>query len=127
MSLGFEMKNTCRVAVYGSLKQGFFNHELLGYSTHIDSGFISGFKMFDLELFPAIIRSPNDKIFVEIYEVEADTLADLDELESYKEDDLENSFYKRICIVSRWGPIMLYVYNKSLKNAQEVIGGNWEQ
>lgn len=79
------------VAVYGSLKKGFGNHRLLGATSEfIGTGITEPkYKMYSLGGFPGL-HSGNDRIFVEVYLVDANkTLPNLDLLEGHP------SWYKR--------------------------------
>lgn len=59
---------------YGTLKRGYCNYPLLEYigAKFVGSGFITGYKMYDLGKYPTIIKSNNkdDIVYGEIFEVE---------------------------------------------------------
>lgn len=59
---------------YGTLKKGFPNYPLLKYicAKFVGSGFITGYKMYDLGNYPTIIKSnnENDIVYGEVFEVE---------------------------------------------------------
>lgn len=74
-----------KVAVYGSLKEGHWNHWLLKDSELEGIFDVSGYKMYrDYPDFPLIRPSENtlDKIRVEVYNIDYSTLAKLDRLEN---------------------------------------------
>jgi len=89
------MSNENFVMVYGTLKQGFHNHEIISYDydTHSkNKGYdylgkvntIDRFKMYDMGSFPAIAFDPNGKIVAgELYAVDDKTLELIDMLEGY--------------------------------------------
>jgi len=62
---------TKHVAVFGSLREGEYNFERYGVTNVLARTVISGYKMYDLGPFPAIVESeiPEDKITVELHEV----------------------------------------------------------
>ena len=69
-----------KVAVYGSLRQGFGNHRILGDSKLLGNEWIPGFEMFQLGSYPGI-RKGESSILTEVYEVSGETLERLDTLE----------------------------------------------
>jgi len=76
------MNDTIYVAVYGSLKEGFYNHRLLKDQRLVGKGFASNFEMFSLGSFPMIIPGKGS-VAIEVYEVTADVMERLDRLEGY--------------------------------------------
>lgn len=73
-----------RVAVYGSLKTGHYNHAYLKKAHFIGTFHTAPeYTMIDLGAYPAIIADGKTQIEVEIYEVDPDTLTALDELEEH--------------------------------------------
>ena len=75
-----------RVAVYGTLLQGFGNNRLLHDAQYLGATVLPGWEMYSLGGFPAITLPDGDeqpRIQVEIYEVNKDTLDRLDRLEGY--------------------------------------------
>tara|TARA_R110002012_G_scaffold77863_4_gene198588 strand:- start:4655 stop:5119 length:465 start_codon:yes stop_codon:yes gene_type:complete len=86
------------VFVYGTLKKGFNNHHLLQIDDSIFKGHCTTgdkYHMFVEHSIPFVIRATDEdqqdavKIEGELYEVNADTLQDLDELEGHPR------FYRR--------------------------------
>ena len=78
------------VFVYGTLLKGERNHSLIGESRLVDTATVSGYSMYDIGSFPAIV--PGKEIITgEIYEIDSDTLENLDLLEG------EGELYKRKC------------------------------
>ena len=79
------------VFVYGSLKRGFGNHDVLGGSPLIARTRTVGrcFNMISLGAFPAVLNSGDYDIEGELYEVDNYTLEALDMLEG------EGSLYRR--------------------------------
>ena len=82
------------IAVYGSLKKGFYNHSLLiGVSDYLGEGVESGFQLYSLGSYPCAVKTgnPEDKIRVEYYLVDEGTFQRLDRMEraaGYYQEDL---------------------------------------
>jgi len=87
-----------RVFVYGSLKKGFGNHDLISNQNLEGADSVKGaFKMISLGGFPGVLggeRFDKSRISVESYLVDDNSLQDLDRLES------EGDFYHRRVFVS---------------------------
>jgi gamma-glutamylcyclotransferase (GGCT)/AIG2-like uncharacterized protein YtfP len=110
-----------RVAVYGSLKKGFYNHSLL-HTTDEESVYIGiwvtppEYTMLDLGHYPGILEGGGAPIHTEVYGVSDQTLAMLDELEGVP------SHYRRVCKQAEGhGAVYIYVYNL----ITVVKSGNW--
>jgi len=75
------MKNL--VFVYGSLLEGLHNHSVLGkHKKLVGTGNIKGFNMWSInDAFPAIMPVRKGIIVGEVYEVDDETMVDLDRLE----------------------------------------------
>jgi len=91
------------VFVYGSLKKGFYNHDLIGDPTNsfiTEGKTLDKYIMISMGSFPAIFKNPypmsertakyENRISGEVYQVSDETLQRLDMLEGVP------SFYKRI-------------------------------
>lgn len=116
-----------KVAVYGSLKAGFYNHN--GYLKNekaIGTMWIKNLAMRAYTAFPAVfqIDDPQSKVYVEIYEVGDDTLRYLDSLEGHP------NFYRRISIsLAQFGDGFIYIQDAP-KEGEEfdwVYDGFWVQ
>lgn len=115
------------VAVYGSLRAGFYNHSFMANAEAIGSSWLGGFRMHDLGHFPGIVISEdtNEKVLVEWYRVGDNTLAELDALEDYFPDAPETSIYLRQVTQSPFGDAWIYLYNQTLEQAPLVESGDW--
>lgn len=93
---------TTRVFVYGTLLSGFGNHRLLrGRATPCGSARTrDAYTMIDLGAFPAVLSRCLPRYAApvrgEVYECDADVLADLDRLEGYHGD--ASGLYDRITV-----------------------------
>lgn len=75
-----------KIGVYGSLRQGMYNHDLLQDSKLIDTKTISvPFKMVSFGMYPALIPDDNKshEIVFEVYEVNDDIYRSVEMLEGY--------------------------------------------
>lgn len=117
------------VFVYGSLKQGFHNHNLLKYETYL--GKAKTFNKYPLieetETFPALLERSGwgFQIYGELYEVASITLEKLDKLESHPE------YFKRkeIAIEYNNQVVKAFCYFKAEptdENYQQFFLENWE-
>lgn len=73
-----------KVFVYGTLLEGEGNHSFLNGAHFLDGVRLSGAQMYDVGYFPCIVDSDNpyQSVYGELYEVDDETLMDLDQLES---------------------------------------------
>lgn len=110
------------VAVYGSLKQGYRNHALLGGSEFkgVD-GTSAEFSMYSMGGFPCITEGGDTSIHVEVYEVEDEVFSRLDRLEGYP------SFYNRKEIDTMYGKAWIYYIQDGsyLGELNLVANGRW--
>jgi len=84
-----------KVAVYGTLKAHGSNHGLIKESKFLGTGETDGiFNMLSMGSYPCAVSGTN-KLEVEVYEVSADTLQQLDWLEGHP------SFYRREPVIIR--------------------------
>lgn len=117
-----------QVFVYGSLKKGFGNHQLLerGDAKFVGDAQVSGFQLFSLGPFPAVVPG-NGTVSGEVYEVGPETLAALDRLEGHP------TFYQRQDRIVRMAKtheskvIALYCYQGEVEEQALIANGNWEK
>ena len=113
-------KTTTLVFVYGSLLSGLLNSKflntakLLGEFTTPPS-----YKMFDLGMFPCIVRGGDTPIKGEIYQVDEETFAVLDRLEGHPD------FYRRSKINTDQGKAWVYLYPDDVVGGDRVDDGDW--
>lgn len=75
-----------RVFVYGTLKRGGYFHDALEHSTFVGTGStVDLFGLYDLGPYPCAVRKSISTLKGEVYEVDRDTFALLDRIESYPE------------------------------------------
>ena len=109
------------VTVYGSLRQGFHNHYLLGDSRYLGTEVLEGgFTMLDLGSFPGVVLEGDMSITVEVYEVDDTNFSRLDMLEGYP------SFYDRTQIRTTAGDAWIYFLSCKDEWTTSIIdSGDW--
>ena len=113
------------VAVYGSLKRGHFNHDLLYGAEFVGEDFLFDFTLYDLGPFPAIKRGESDGVIVEIYRVTTQQLHRLDQLEGFNAEEPDKSFYLRVEVESSYGSVWVYEFNREVEPHKVILSGNW--
>ena len=111
-------KSKSLVAVYGSLRRGFGNNDLLSTSRFLGEEWIEGnYTMYNLGFYPGVVEGSTEpnKIRVEVYEVEDDVLARLDRLEGFRGDDNPNNFYNRKVVKTSHGDTYIYFLNEDYR------------
>lgn len=69
------------ILVYGSLKQGHWNHARFSLGEPSWTGIISGFRLINLGAYPAALPAPNDSILCERYTVSDEIFHFIDMME----------------------------------------------
>lgn len=78
------MSVPARVFVYGTLLSGEANHPLLATAKRLaEARTLAAFELYDLGSFPGLVAGGATAVAGEVYEVDAPTLAALDELEDH--------------------------------------------
>lgn len=115
---------TTTVFVYGTLKRGHSNHQLLDRAEFLGEAVTKPeFTMLDLGFFPGVIKHGRTPIYGEIYRVDQRQFQALDRLEGYPD------FYGReqIDIPGRNETPWMYILPvKYMGQNTEVDGGIWE-
>lgn len=115
-----ELKQGDLVAVYGSLRKGLGNHQVLGNSQHIGNTRLSGFYMHSFGAYPYITHG-SGTITAEVYAVESEQVAQsLDWLEGYPE------FYDREQVQTEYGMAWVYFIDNENNNMHPLVpDGDW--
>lgn len=110
------------VFVYGSLRRGMGNHRLMGQSELMAEAHLSGFDMYQVSSFPAIVPG-NGSVKGEVYLVDGATLARLDQLEGHPR------MYRRSMVTVQAGDVLaqvwVYVWQRSVSGLAPVPAGDW--
>ena len=124
-----------RVAVYGTLKQNQSNHWLLADQKRCGEFQCDLITLYDLGPFPAAKLSNSDGVRVEVYEVDDETFARLDELEGFNAESQNpasttGSRYKplsdrpgSISIITMYPAILKYVQESGYRAAADLHNG----
>lgn len=113
------------VAVYGSLRQGLYNHYHLEKSEYITNGVVKGFGMYSLGAYPTLTRKgEHTDVVVEVYNVTGNTFVSLDALEGYP------TYYnrKQVRVDTPDGPTLAWIYYMKRKiSSALVLSGDWKK
>ena len=115
----------CKVAVYGTLKDGHGNHHVMRYAggSKIGETTITGATMFSYGAFPVItLDGSKNKILIEVYDVK--DLQPLDQLEGFPH------FYSRSQVETEYGSAWIYHapdadVERIKANLEQVKSGIW--
>ena len=114
------------VAVYGSLRKKQSNYEY-----HLSNSTYKGtfttepeYTMHSLSYYPGLKLNGNTSIVMEVYEVDEETLKNLNRLEGY-DPEKKSTFYDRIEINTPWGKSFTYIYVGELSKESIVESGDW--
>jgi gamma-glutamylcyclotransferase (GGCT)/AIG2-like uncharacterized protein YtfP len=120
------MKDKVKVAVYGTLRKHFGNHRLLAESDFLGSEWIDkGFKMVSLGGFPGLVEDEEgQKVLIEVYEINQDTLISCNMLEGYRGEGQSN-FYDRKTIETSHGEAFIYYLGQGYAGNPPVESGDW--
>lgn len=120
------MEKTKIIAVYGSLKQGQYNYDRFKqYYPSINvikKDTIKGFKMFSLGPYPAVVKSNNGNIAIQLLEVPTEAY------DSIKRMEL-GAGYNEIDVQVKGINAKMYIFNREeeqmIKQFKEVENGIW--
>ncbi|MBR9903051.1 MAG: gamma-glutamylcyclotransferase [Gammaproteobacteria bacterium] len=117
--------DTPRVAVYGTLKQGFNNAQWLNGATPLGSDVASALTLYDIGPYPGAKWQPSKGVTLEVYRINIDHLAQLDRLEDYRVDAPAQGEYDRQQITTCFGLAWVYLYNPSVVGKPAIVEGGW--
>jgi gamma-glutamylcyclotransferase (GGCT)/AIG2-like uncharacterized protein YtfP len=119
---------THKVFVYGTLRNGWGNHALLVKSEFLGKATLQA-KMYTFGFIPYIsLNNANDDDIVhgEVYSIDDYTLARLDQLEGYREGNVESSFYTRSLVRTSLGDAYVYhIEYRDNNEAKRIESGDW--
>jgi len=118
--------DTPRVAVYGTLKQGFNNAHWLNTAKWLGSDMTRALTLYDIGPYPGAKWQPSQGVTIEVYEIEANHLAQLDRLEDYRLHTPTLGEYDRQQIDTCFGKAWVYLYNPSVGGKPAIHQGGWE-
>ncbi|MCS7013973.1 MAG: gamma-glutamylcyclotransferase [Chloroherpetonaceae bacterium] len=117
-----------KLFVYGTLRRGLERHWLLQNSSYLGDGTIRA-RLYDLGDYPGI-KKGNGTVYGELYEVDAPTLARLDEEEDYMPSCESQSLYLRrwVTVRDRNGKrqrAFAYFYNGTVCESRRIVHGDY--
>jgi len=118
------------VAVYGSLRAGLGNHDLL---TRNKAKYVGEYRtdpyysLHSLRTFPALTKNGHTSIVMEVYEIDYQGLVSVDALENYTPGSKFNNFYVREKIDTPYGEAYAYFYVPSTSKLEKVHSGDWKE
>lgn len=119
-----------KVFVYGTLLSGMGNNRLLKNSNLLGKAVTTNphYLMINLGWFPGVIEDIDGiKINGEVYEVDDDTLTNLDHLEGYNSLNPTSGLYNRKTIDTNFGKAIIYIYNnrRAYHPSSVIKNGDW--
>ncbi|UYV19430.1 gamma-glutamylcyclotransferase [Halomonas qaidamensis] len=114
-----------RVAVYGTLKRGQRNHHWLGGTALLGHDYLTALTLYDLGPYPGAKQKASQGALVEVYAINSDQLALLDQLEEYCHHAPLTGTYCREIFQTRHGSAWCYLYNYGVKDKMRIDNGEW--
>lgn len=114
-----------RVAVYGTLKQGCHNHYWLEGATLLGRDRLTAISLYDLGPYPGAKAEVSTGAVVEVYAINTEQLALLDQLEGYFAHAPHQELYNRAIFSTQHGEAWCYLYNAGTKNDTRIEDGEW--
>ena len=114
-----------RVAVYGTLKRGQRNHHRLGDATHLGHDYLTALTLYDLGPYPGAKLTTSRGALVEVYVINSEQLALLDQLEECCHHAPLAGTYHRAVFKTRYGTAWSYLYNPDVQEEARIQDGVW--
>ena len=114
------------VAVYGSIRKKMGNHSYYLSNSEYKGTFTTEpeYTLHSLSHYPGLKQNGNHSVVMEVYEVDENTLDNLNQLEGYY-PGRKSTFYNRIEINTPWGKAFTYIYVNELSKESIVESGDW--
>ena len=118
-----------KVAVYGSLMKGLYNHKQLGDNPKYLGEFYSEpvFSLYAVSTYPGLKRNGSTSVRFEVYDISVDDIKNVDRLEGYYGKNSSSNLYNKFVMNSPYGKVICYEYNKSINKDKLVESGNWKE
>ena len=114
------------VSVYGSLRKTMSNNQYYLSDSEYKGTFTTepNYSLYSLSFYPGLKLNGNTSVIMEVYEVDEETLTNLNRLEGYYPGE-KSTFYDRIEINTPWGRAFTYIYVNELSKDSIVESGDW--
>ncbi|HAA44645.1 MAG: hypothetical protein XD36_3230 [Halomonas sp. 54_146] len=120
-----DIQRCSRVAVYGTLKHGCHNHYWLEGATLLGHDRLTNLTLYDLGPYPGAKAEVSAGAVVEVYTINAEQLALLDQLEGYFAHAPRQGLYNRAIFPTQHGEAWCYLYNAETKHETLIENGEW--
>ncbi|MGM0522062.1 MAG: gamma-glutamylcyclotransferase family protein [Pseudomonadota bacterium] len=120
-----DIKRCPRVAVYGTLKRGYRNHSWLEGATLLGQDYLRTITLYDLGHCPGAKQEPSNGAVIEVYAINPEQLALLDQLEDYVAHAPRTGIYDRAIFSTQYGDAWCYLYNADVKVDARIESGEW--
>jgi gamma-glutamylcyclotransferase (GGCT)/AIG2-like uncharacterized protein YtfP len=119
------------IAVYGSLRKGCHNHNLLEKKEVTYMGRFDTLPIYTLKSlthYPALIEKGTTSIVMEVYKVDKVTSESVNRLEGYLGTNNSNNLYNKETILTPYGEasVFLFANAKRIENHPICEGGDWK-
>ena len=81
--------------------------------------------LYDLGPYPGAKLTSSTGVTVEVYAINAEKLAQLDELEDYLHHSPDKGMYDRTVLTTQYGDAWCYIYNPTVDQGSLMISGEW--
>ena len=114
------------ISVYGSLRKNMSNYHYYLSDSEYKGTFTTEpeYTLHSLSHYPGLKQNGNHSVVMEVYEVDENTLDNLNQLEGYY-PGRKATFYNRIEINTPWGKAFTYIYVNELSKESIVESGDW--
>lgn len=111
------------VFVYGTLKRGFYNHDLLEKSkgNYLGLSEVFGYGCINRPGFPFAVKNNRRKVKGEVFKIPDDSLARLDALEGYP------NMYTRSLVETDFGKAWMYYSSNNDSRMKEIQLYGWTE
>ncbi|MFW6247090.1 MAG: gamma-glutamylcyclotransferase family protein [bacterium] len=123
------MENKIIIFTYGSLREGFHNHFLLGYSKKLGKGLVEKQKMYAIRAlhpYPVSVEEEDSCIIGEVYEI-----TDKEIFRSINNMEINAGYEPKYCeVIMEEGDnlkAIFYEYEFNVTTLEEVKSGDWEE
>ena len=111
-----------KIAAYGTLREGFYNHDRFNDVKKVDQKTLMGFQLWDFGPYPYAIKTnnPEDQMVVDILEVSSDAERSITRME-------EGAGYSTEVINVDDSPCIIYLYPGIVNNTRQIKSGDYTQ